>query len=192
LQDALATLAQLLPPPQAPLAGASGSTNVDAAVVCGAVAQRCVDRVAAGRAALAQLEGCLLQLLSAVLQPLPATPGSGGEQTGDPAQDATRGRLREGVLLLCGAALHAWLKSECVESAVWRFDRGTGGRSGGGSGDAGVGSGGGASELPVGLQSFVQLPVQLMRAVRAGCSLGVLRRLRLWLQDATLGGAECE
>jgi hypothetical protein len=157
----------------APGAGGSSGSNsgpacadaaADAAVVAALsqAAQRCADALAAGSAAVADVEERLLRLLA-------QTQASEGEACA----------LQERAMLLCGALLHAWLCSPAHERAVWSFNGGC---------DGAAGDDADAAPLPPALQSFRQLPSALMKVVRRGCSLGVLRQLRLWLQDATLGG----
>lgn len=168
-------------------------------LACRAAAHRCVEAVTQERVALAAVEECLLQLLAAAgAASQPAVPsavckatggsgaaaGAGGAGAAGPDdEDGPQAR----AILLCGAAMHAWVTSGCHEAAVWCHVGGSGG-------DAHCAAGVGASAMyvgrrpPPGLQSFVQLPAAVMRVVRAGCGLGVLRQLRRWLQDATLGG----
>jgi hypothetical protein len=104
-------------------------------------------------------------------QPDMASPGRTGDGGGGMCESAA-GQLLDRALLLCGATVCAYVRSSFHEAAVW------------GPECVGAGPDGGA---PPGLQSFVQLPAQMMKAARGGAPLWVLRQLRLWLQDATLG-----
>jgi len=151
--------------------------------VCAAAARICVAAVEQRKMRLSELEDKLGELLASVPEPKPKPQASPTAGRGEAAAAAAAAlekaeQLRERGLLLCGAMLHTYLRSAFHEHAVWRLDECS-------SSDDGAEGGG----VPLGLQSFVHLPTQMMRAVRAGSGLAVLRQLRLWLQDATLGDA---
>jgi hypothetical protein len=165
------------------MSGLGGSDAGARAVMgaCFAAATRCVDEVERRRVRLRELEGRLVQLLAELpeqqqqQQQQQQSPGRVAGSGGS-VEAGAAGRLRDSALLLCGAMLHTHIRSPFHERAVWNAD--------GADFDAEAGDEGG---LPPGLQSFVQLPAQMMKVVRGGCGLFVLKQLRLWLQDATLG-----
>jgi hypothetical protein len=153
-----------------------------AAAVAKEAASRCVEAVQRGEATVTDIEQRLMLLLSEAQQQQVAAAGEGQVPASPPAGASAampRGaQLQERVLLLCGAVLHAWLSSPYHERAVWSADE---------AAAAAAASDSEGALLPPALQAFGQLPGAMMKAVRGGCRLAVLRRLRLWLQDATLG-----
>jgi hypothetical protein len=78
------------------------------------------------------------------------------------------------LLLLVGALMHALMCCLTVKAAVWAD---------------GVEAGTGESEAAtaVGLPHLTQLPVLLMKAARGNMPVWLLRQLRQWMQQATLG-----
>ena len=159
--------------------GGGGGDAQAAALVCSLAARRCVAALAEGRASVRELDARMAQLVA-------SAPGDPAAAEADGAE-ALPLQPRDRALLLGGALLHAHLTSAAHERAVWR-ERTSG------DGDAGQEEEDGGEQqeqlggLPRDLQPFVLLPTALMKAARAGAPLAVLRRLRLWLQDATLGG----
>ena len=143
------------------------------AALCAAAARSCIAAAEAGAVSVGDVDQRLAQLLTAA--------AAEDAATGD-AAGAWRPRRRDAAALVCGAALHAHVRSARHERAVWLR-----GGSGWPGPHARPAAGEGEGGMPRWFAPLVCVPATLMKAARGGAPLCVLRSLRLWLQATTLG-----
>lgn len=147
-----------------------------------AAAQQLVDGVTDRQFSMGEVEQLLIQALQqaqAATQAaqVPVTGGNSACATGGPPsiQQVFAHRQQEHLLLLlAGALMHALMCCPTVKAAVW-------------AGGLEAGTAEAEAAAAVSLPHLTQLPVLLMKAARGDMPVWLLRQLRQWMQQATLG-----
>lgn len=150
-----------------------------------AAAQQLVQGVTTGLFSMSEVEQQLIQALQNVQSAAPSNGSTGSTAAvhaklpGDPQQVSLQQHEEHLLLLLSGALMHALLCCPKVKASVWAVEAA-------GSEESGA-KGAVAQPSNSCLPHLTQLPALLMKAARGDRPVWLLRQLRVWMQQATLG-----